>query len=213
MKLKSFVFNPVEENTYLLYDDSKECVIIDPGCFTTAEETTLKEFIAEKGLTVKHMINTHLHFDHCFGIRYVSKTYGVDLQAHAGDEEFLQRLPEQAARFGFRINGENPEIGHYLREGDEIRFGEQTLKVIHVPGHSPGSVVFYSVDHGCIFVGDVLFQQSIGRTDLPGGDYDTLVEGIRSKLYTLPDETRVFPGHGPETTIGFEKRNNFYVKE
>lgn len=212
MKLKTFVFNPVEENTYLLYDDTKECVIIDPGCFDENEQRELTEFIAEKGLTVKHLINTHLHFDHCFGIKFIMNTYGVDLKAHAGDEEFLKRLPEQAARFGFRITEESPAIGQYLNEGDEIRFGEQSLKVIHVPGHSPGSVVFYSEEYGCIFVGDVLFQQSIGRTDLPGGDYDTLINGIRTKLYTLPDETRVFPGHGPETSVGFEKRNNFYVK-
>ena len=212
MKLRTFVFNPVEENTYLLYDDTKECVIIDPGCYSPAEQAQLKEFIQEKGLTVKHILNTHLHFDHCFGINFVSNTYGVGLQAHKDDEEFLHRLPEQAARFGFHVNEENPVISQYINEGDIISFGEQSLKAIHVPGHSPGSIVFYSEEYGCLFVGDVLFQQSIGRTDLPGGDYDTLINGIKAKLYTLPDETRVFPGHGPDTTIGFEKRNNFYVK-
>lgn len=212
MKLRTFVFNPVEENTYLLYDDTQECVIIDPGCYNSSEQAQLKDFITEKGLTVKYILNTHLHFDHCFGINFVSKTYGVKLLAHAGDEDFLRHMPEQAARFGLHVNEENPTIGQYINEGDEIHFGAQTLKAIHVPGHSPGSIVFYSEEYGCMFVGDVLFQQSIGRTDLPGGDYDTLLSGIRTKLYTLPDETKVFPGHGPDTTIGFEKRNNFYVK-
>lgn len=212
MKLKIFTFNPVEENTYLLYDETKECVIIDPGCFYPEEKEELRQFIEEKQLTVKRLINTHLHFDHCFGLDFVKTTFGVKVEAHKGDEEFLQRLPEQAARFGFRITEQSPAIDHYIEEGEEIRFGNQVLTTIHVPGHSPGSIVFYSAENACLFVGDVLFQQSVGRTDLPGGSFELLKSGIQSKLYVLPDETRVFSGHGPETSIGFEKRNNHYIK-
>lgn len=212
MKLKTFVFNPVEENTHLLYDETGECIIIDAGCFYPEEKTELKQFIEEKGLTVKRLINTHLHFDHCFGANFVIETYGVALEAHPGDEEFLKRLPEQAATFGFRITEPSPEISHYIQENEVITFGNQSLKAIHVPGHSPGSIVFYSEEQGCAFVGDVLFQRSVGRTDLPGGDFELLKKGIQTKLYTLPDETRVFSGHGPETSIGFEKRNNYYIQ-
>ncbi|MFZ4456756.1 MAG: MBL fold metallo-hydrolase [Bacteroidales bacterium] len=212
MKLKTFVFNPVEENTYLLYDETGECIIIDAGCFFPEEKAELKEFIEEKQLTVKRLINTHLHFDHCFGANFVIYTYNVILEAHSGDEEFLKRLPEQAAKFGFRITEESPKISRYIQENDIITFGNQSLRAIHVPGHSPGSIVFYSEEQGCAFVGDVLFQRSVGRTDLPGGNFELLKSGIQTKLYTLPDETRVFSGHGPETSIGFEKRNNYYIK-
>jgi hydroxyacylglutathione hydrolase len=211
MKLKIFTFNPVEENTYVLYDETGECVIVDCGCYSSNEKEELQNFISDKKLTVKHLINTHLHFDHCFGINFIQDTYNVVLEAHAGDEEFLKRLPEQASMFGFRITEKIPVIGHYLQENDEIHFGNQSLKAIHVPGHSPGSIVFYSEEQACLFSGDVLFQHSIGRTDLPGGNSKLLIDGILSKLYTLPDETRVFPGHGPETSIGYEKKNNFYV--
>lgn len=212
MKLKTFVFNPVEENTYLLYDETGECIIIDAGCFYPEEKAELKQFIEEKQLTVKRLINTHLHFDHCFGANFVIDTYNVELEAHLGDEEFLKRLPEQAAKFGFRITEESPKISRYIQENDIITFGNQSMRAIHVPGHSPGSIVFYSEEQGCAFVGDVLFQRSVGRTDLPGGNFELLKSSIQTKLYTLPDETRVFSGHGPETSIGFEKRNNYYIK-
>lgn len=212
MKLKIFVFNPVEENTFVLYDETGECAIIDPGCYHSEEKEALKNFITEKNLTVKLLINTHLHFDHCFGVNFVQDTYGVKLQAHAGDEELLNRLPEQASRFGFHITEQSPKIDHYLQENDEIRFGNQLLKVIHVPGHSPGSIAFYNEGQACLFSGDVLFQRSVGRTDLPGGDFELLRDGIQQKLYTLPDHTQVFPGHGPKTNIGFEKMNNYYIK-
>lgn len=212
MKLRTFVFNPVEENTYVLYDETGECVIIDAGCFYPNEKQQLQQFISEKNLTVKHLINTHLHFDHCFGASFVIETYGTGIQAHRGDEEFLKRLPEQAARFGFKLTETPPPISKYIEENDVISFGHQSLKAIHVPGHSPGSLVFYSEEQGCAFVGDVLFQRSVGRTDLPGGDFELLKHGIQTKLYTLPDETRVFSGHGPETSIGFEKRNNYYIQ-
>lgn len=212
MKLKTFVFNPVEENTYLLYDETGECIIIDAGCFYPEEKAELKQFIEEKQLTVKRLINTHLHFDHCFGANFVIDTYNVELEAHGGDEELLKRLPDQAAMFGFRVNEPSPKISRYIQENDIITFGNQSLRAIHVPGHSPGSIVFFSEEQGCAFVGDVLFQRSVGRTDLPGGNFELLKSGIQTKLYTLPDETRVFSGHGPETSIGFEKRNNYYIK-
>ncbi len=212
MKIKTFVFNLVEENTYLLYDDSNECVIIDAGCHKPDEKQELKDFIYDNELDVKHLINTHLHFDHCFGANFVCDTFGVELSAHSMDEDFLKHLPEQAARFGFKITEPTPKIGNYIKEGDIISFGRQNLKAIHVPGHSPGSIVLYNEKEGLLFTGDVLFQRSIGRTDLPGGNFDLLISGIKNKLFVLPDTTRVFPGHGPETTIGFEKANNFYVK-
>ncbi|MFR9165920.1 MAG: MBL fold metallo-hydrolase [Dysgonomonas sp.] len=211
MTIKIFQFNPVGENTYVLYDETKECVIIDAGCFFPEEKETLSAFISDNQLNVKLLLNTHLHFDHVLGNTFVKEQYGLDTWAHEADKFLLEGLPMQMQMFGFSPVKEIPAISRFLKEGDEIEFGNQQLKVIHVPGHSPGSVVFYNEKEGFMIVGDVLFQMSIGRTDLPGGDHYQLVEGIHQKLLVLPPETVVYPGHGSQTTIGFETKNNPYL--
>ena len=213
MQIKTFPFNPLEVNTYVLSDETKECVIIDAACYLPTETEKLISYIIDNYLTVKHLINTHLHFDHIFGVNALAEKFGVKASFHKDDEFMLEAIPEKLAMFGFPDNGVNyvPEVGHYLNDGDIITFGNQQLKAIHVPGHSPGSLCYYSAAANCVFTGDVLFQESIGRTDLPGGDYDKLANGIRTKLFTLPPDTVVYPGHGPKTTISFESENNPFL--
>ena len=212
MYVKIFEFNPVSEHTYVLYDDTKECVIMDPGCYYPEEEKELTDFIEKNELQVKHIINTHLHFDHVFGVNFTSEKYKQPLQACKEDEILLLNYKNQLKMFGFPEDGKPaPQIGVYLKEGDQIHFGNQVLDILFVPGHSPGSIVFYSKEAKMLFVGDVLFQGSIGRTDLIGGNHTQLVSGITTKLLPLPDDTIVYPGHGPFTTIGAEKKNNRYL--
>lgn len=212
MKIKTFEFNPLGVNTYVLYDKTGECVIIDASCFFPDERELLINFILDNNLVVKHLINTHLHFDHIFGVNFIASQFSLKLQAHKDDEFLLGNLSEQLQMFGFNSNTDyKPEIGSYLTENDIISFGEQQLKILHVPGHSPGSIVFYNEKEKCAVVGDVLFNGSIGRTDLPGGSFDQLIDGIRTKLFVLPDETDIYSGHGPKTTVGQEKRYNPFV--
>lgn len=213
IEVKKFEFNPVSENTYVVYDGTKECVIIDPGCFSTTEQKELADFIKKEGLTVKHLLCTHLHFDHVFGINFVTEAYNVPLEASKEDEILLDKFEDQLKLFGFpKLDGKTPVIGKYLKEGDKVTFGKRELDVISIPGHSPGSLVFYNKEYEKVFVGDVLFKTSIGRTDLEGGDHSKLIRGIRDKLLMLPDTTIVYSGHGPETTIGYEKANNPYLQ-
>ena len=211
MTIKTFTFNPFQENTYLLYDESNEAVIIDAGCLFDSEKLQLKNFIVEQKLTVKHLINTHLHLDHQFGNKFIADTFGLKPQAHIEDEFLLDTVVAQARSFGFPINEEAQALGSYISENQEINFGHAKLKAIHVPGHSPGSLAFYSEENGVLFVGDVLFKGSIGRTDLVKGDYATLIQSITKKLLPLPDSTIVYSGHGPTSTIGYEKVNNPYL--
>ncbi len=213
MRIKAFEFNPLGVNTYVLHDETKECVVIDAACFYADEKEELIHYIIDQGLEVKHLLNTHLHFDHLFGVNLVASRFGVPLSCHQGDVYLLKDLPRQLQQFGLPPMDTDlkPEIGQYLNESDAISFGNQTLEIFHIPGHSPGSIVFYSASSGSLFGGDVLFHSSIGRTDLYGGSYDDLVTGIHEKLFTLPDETVVYSGHGPSTTIGYEKKNNPFV--
>ncbi len=211
MTIKIFTFNPFQENTYLLFDETKEAVLIDAGCITETEKLTLKRFIDENGLTLKRLINTHLHLDHQFGNKFVTDTFGLLPEANQQDEFLLANVVEQARSFGFSVEEEAQALGAYINEGDEIKFGNCSLKAIHVPGHSPGSLAFYSEKEGVVFAGDVLFRNSIGRTDLPYGDYATLILSITKKLLPLPDSTVVYCGHGPSTTIGSEKSSNPYL--
>lgn len=210
MTIKTFTFSPFMENTYVVYDETNECIIIDPGCVTDAEKAKLLQFITDNQLSVKHLINTHLHLDHAFGNLFVEQTFGVQAQAHPEDEFLLQQISAQAEAFGMRYN-EQPELKQYLAEGDCIAFGTTTLTAIHVPGHSPGSLCYYDPQSATLFAGDVLFQGSIGRTDLPKGNYEQLISNITEKLLTLPSETIVYCGHGPSTTIGDEKNHNPYL--
>ena len=211
MIIKTFTFNPFQENTFLIYDETNEAVVIDAGCIQDNEKLQLKKFIEDNNLTLKRVINTHLHLDHQFGNKFLFDTYGIAPEAHVEDEYLLDGVIDQARSFGFRISEHAQPLGGYINENQEIQFGDTTLVALHVPGHSPGSIAFYAEKEGVLFAGDVLFQGSIGRADLPKGDYATLIRSITEKLLPLPDSTVVYSGHGPSTTIGSEKKNNPYL--
>lgn len=213
MKVKIFEFNPISENTYVIYDDTNECAIIDAGCFFPDEKALLLNFILDNDLVVKHVLNTHLHFDHVFGLNFLEEQFHLKTEANKEDEFLLEQMSTQLRMFGFgEYETKTPQIGKYLNENDVVAFGNQRLIVLQVPGHSPGSIVFYNQDAGCIFVGDVLFRGSIGRTDLAGGSEIQLITGIKEKLLSLPYDTIVYSGHGPATTIGEEVKYNRYLK-
>ncbi len=211
MTIQTFTFNPFRENTYLLYDETNEAVIIDAGCLDKGEKHKLASFIAENNLQLKNVLNTHLHIDHQFGNKFLFDTYGLKPQACKEDEFLLENVKKQAAMFGLPLNDSTQEIGEYIEDNQEIRFGNNVIKSLHCPGHSPGSMCFYIEKTGVLFSGDVLFQGSIGRTDLPKGDYASLIHSITTRLLPLPDSTVVYSGHGDSTTIGVEKRNNPYL--
>lgn len=215
MNIKTFEFNPLGVNTYVLSDETKECVVIDPAPFNSDEREQLVSYLTDNGFTIKHLINTHLHFDHIFGINMLSSKFGLHVECHPDDLFLLENIAGQMQAFGIPAADDDfkPEIGNYLKEGDVITFGNQSLKVLHTPGHSPGSVAFYHEGEGCVFGGDLLFYFGVGRTDLPGGSYDDLLNSIKNKIFTLPNRTVIYSGHGPATTIGFEKKNNPFVGE
>ena len=194
--IKSFEFNYFQENTFLLYDDTREAVLIDCGCCRKEEEKELTDFILENKLTLKHLLCTHLHVDHVFGNGFIYKTYGLKPEANKQDVEKLPSPDEQAKLFGLRQHVENVPVEKYIVGGETIKFGTSELQVLTVPGHSPGSIAFYNTKNGCAIVGDALFAGSIGRTDLWGGNQEVLVAAIRDKLLSLPDETVIYPGHG-----------------
>jgi len=210
--LHQFVFNDFQENTYLLWDETRECAIIDPGCFYHNEKEDLKKFIEGKNLNPVLLLNTHCHIDHVFGNKNVKETYQIPFLAHRDDEFFLQRMTTTGQIYGLSVES-SPLPDKFLNEGDEVKFGNTILKVIHTPGHSPGGICFYHEESSTLIGGDVLFQGSIGRFDLPGGNYETLMRSITKKLFLLPDETKVYTGHGSMTTIGEEKRMNPFVLE
>ncbi len=206
-----FTFNPFQENTYVLYDDSGACLIIDPGCYTAAEQQTLSRFIDSNNLRPERLVNTHCHIDHVFGNRYVADRYDLALEIHEGELPVLQAVPKIAQLYGIPLPDDSPEPGSFIKDGDTIRFGNSQLLTLYTPGHSPASISLYDEAAGFVVAGDVLFQSSIGRTDLPGGHFATLIDSIRSQLFTLPDKTTVYPGHGPDTTIGYEKKHNPFL--
>ncbi len=193
----------------MLYDDTREAIIIDPGCYGRAEEATLKAFVAAEGLRVAHLLNTHCHIDHVLGNHFVKSTYGVDLWIHPADAPLLRAVETYAPQWGFAQYA--PTTAEHFFEGDTFSFGQSTLEIRFTPGHAPGHVVFYDAEGGLCIGGDVLFRESIGRTDLPGGHHQTLLRSIREQLFTLPDDTVVHPGHGPTTTIAHEKRYNPFL--
>jgi hydroxyacylglutathione hydrolase len=212
MKIKEFVFNPFQENTYVVYDESLECVIIDPGCYDTGEEQELKNFIEDSRLQPVALLNTHCHIDHVFGNQFIATTYNLKPQIHELEVRVLQSAVMVAEMYGLEVTA-SPEGEITLVDNGLFRFGNTELKMIFTPGHSPGSICFYSEKDNILIGGDVLFQGSIGRTDLPGGDYHTLISSIKQKLFLLPDGTVVFPGHGPQTTIGYEKKFNPFLTD
>ena len=210
LQLKSFTFNPFMENTYVLFDETKEGVIFDPGCYEKNERETLHNFILTEGLTIKYLINTHCHIDHVLGNAFVKRQYNVPLLIHQNEVIVLKSVSAYASNYGFPGYDET-EADQFIDENDEIKFGNTTLKIKFVPGHAPGHLVFYHESSKLCIAGDTLFQGSIGRTDLPGGDHQTLLSAIKSEMFTLPNDMVVYPGHGPETTIEFEKENNPFV--
>ena len=212
MELKRLVFNPVDVNCYILWDETKEAVLIDAAVLFDEEKEELKSFISNNGLIVKHHLNTHLHFDHIFGNPFIEKEFGLKSQSNDKDWPWAETISERVARFGLRYTEKIPAIGRVLCDGDEIKFGNSTIKALHVPGHSPGSLAYYVESENTLFSGDALFQGSIGRTDFADSDYETLINSIKTKLLTLPDATRVFPGHGDSTTIAFEKQYNRFLQ-
>jgi len=211
MTIKTFTFNPIQENTYLVYDETNEAVVIDAGCISDIEKRALKNYIEDNKLTLKRVLNTHLHFDHQFGNKFLFTTFGIKPEAGKEDEYLLENVIAQTRSFGMAVDEEAQTLGGYITDNQEIKFGNTTFKAFHVPGHSPGSMAFYDEKEGVLFAGDVLFRASIGRTDLPKGDYATLINSITDKLLPLPDSTVVYSGHGPATTIGFEKKNNPFL--
>ena len=210
LKIKSFVFSPIQENTYLLYNEFNECLIIDPGCYFPEEKDELKSFITQSGLTARMLLNTHCHLDHVFGNKFIAETYELTLQLHDKEKHMLELAPTSGLMYDMPFDNYVGEY-IYLREGDIIKLGDDELKVIEAPGHSPGHICFYCAKQNFIISGDVLFNHSIGRTDLPGGNLETLLKNIREKLFVLPDETIVYSGHGPVTTIGEEKSENPFL--
>jgi hydroxyacylglutathione hydrolase len=210
VNVQKFVFNPFYENTYVLYDSTLQCVIIDPGCCTDAERAILTEFIEDKGLTPVKLINTHCHIDHIPGNKFLAEKYNLGLEIHKNEVPVMHGAPEYGSFFGFHCEP-SPEPVNFLDEGDIVTFGNTELKVIFTPGHSPGSISFYYEDE-FVISGDVLFRLGVGRFDLPGASGAILFKSITEKLMALPDKVKVFSGHGPETTIGFEREKNPYVK-
>ena len=208
--LKTFVFNPFQENTYILFDETKEGVIIDPGFSNAKELEQLLLYIDAQQIKVVHLINTHGHIDHILGIAQLATHFNLAPGFHIDETEMLGKAEQQGAMFGMSLN-KLPEITNFLSEEIDIKFGITTLQVLHVPGHSKGSVAFYSKNDEMVITGDVLFKGSIGRTDLPGGNYDVLMNSIFQKLMVLDDNTKIFPGHGPFSTIGIERKTNPFI--
>ncbi len=207
-----FVFGPVEENTYVIANEKNDCFIIDPGCYFEDELVTLLSFIKMKGLNPVQMLLTHCHFDHIFGMAALTKAYHLTPQMHEKETPVLDNAAVAAQKWQLIYNDDYKGPFHYINEGDKIKLGDDELLVLNTPGHSPGSISFYSEANKFIISGDVLFAGSVGRTDLPGADTNTLLQSIQQKLFTLPDETLVLSGHGAPTTIGKEKKDNPYVK-
>ena len=211
LNVKIFQFNPLQENTYLVYDNQKNCLIFDPGCYFDNERDVLVDFILKNGLLPVQLWNTHCHLDHVFGNKFIHEEYGLFLHIHEGEKKVLDRAPESGLMWNIPFDNYNGPINSITAE-TSFDFGGEKVQILETPGHSPASISFYFPDSGFVIAGDVLFRESVGRTDLPGANPDILVKSILEKLYTLPDETVVYSGHGMPTTIGHEKRYNPFVK-
>lgn len=212
LNIKTFVFNPFQENTYVVSDETNNAVIIDCGAFFNEERKELIEYIKNNNLNVVQLLATHAHIDHNFGNNTIADYCGTKPIVHNADALLMDRLEEQALAFcNYTLNYKMPEVDKYVKDGDTIHFGNHEIKVIHTPGHSPGSVVFYIESDKTAFSGDTLFMMSIGRTDLEGGSYPEIVSSLKKIITTLPDDTIIYPGHGPKTSISAEKHHNPYL--
>jgi hydroxyacylglutathione hydrolase len=210
LTVTSFVFSPLQENTYVVHNEAGDCIIVDPGCYFGNERNELKEFIQNGRLSPKYLLNTHCHLDHVFGNKFIHDTYGLTLHLHEKEKPVLDYAPTLGLSWGLPFDNYQGDL-IFLREDEVVRLGEDELHVLFTPGHAPGHISFYCPAQNFVLSGDVLFKQGIGRTDLPGGNFETLMKSIREKLFVLPDETVVYSGHGPETTVGEEKRENPFL--
>lgn len=210
LHLKSFTFNPFQENTYIVYDENNEAFIIDPGNSNHSENEELKNFISEKKLKPTRLLLTHAHVDHIMGARFVLDTYGLLPEVHEADLFFVDRMQQSAAMYGVHCD-QAPSPVQFIKEGDKINLGNYEFDCLFTPGHSPGSITFHNKANKLVIAGDVLFRGSIGRSDLPMGNHDTLLKSIREKLLVMDEDTKVYSGHGPMTTIGIEKRSNPFL--
>ena len=211
MKYQLFTFNPVQENTYLLWDEQTlEAIIVDAGAWNNTEEQELVNFIASHSLKLKYALQTHTHFDHIFGLPFIHRTYGLSPIFHVDDIVIYRQMPEMMKDFGLAFQAEFPHAEKLVNDGTELTIGTYTIRFIHTPGHTPGSASLYIPDAALLLSGDTLFRGSIGRTDLPGGNPQAELDSIRNKLLCLPEETKVLPGHGASTTIGWEKKHNYF---
>lgn len=211
LTIRKFTFNPFSENTYVVSDETGDCIIVDPGCYNADERNELDGYISTHHLHPVKLVLTHCHIDHVLGMQHVAEKYGIPIYAHQLAPEVLSMLPQTAMLFGFpSVSAPEPDV--LLDEKDTLEFGHTRFQILHCPGHSPDSIVFYQPEEKTALSGDVLFYGSIGRPDLPGGNLETLLSSIRNKLFTLPDEVTVYSGHGPETTIGHEKRTNPFLQ-
>ena len=211
ISIEIFVFNPFMENTYILHDRTGECIIVDAGCYAQSEKQELDKYIQGSNLRPVGLVNTHGHIDHVLGVAYLMDRYGIPFNIHHKERKILKAIPTQANFFGLDPCPV-PEPGSFLEDADSVFFGESALKAIHVPGHSPGSLALLSINDNFLLAGDVLFRGSIGRTDLPGGDHDTLIESIHTKLMVLDPDTKVYPGHGQDTSIKTERDHNPFLR-
>lgn len=212
MKIACLTFNPIQENTYIVWDDTKECVVIDAGNSTPKENAALDGFIAEHGLRPVLAVNTHGHFDHLLGVEHLRRTYGIPFALSRKDAFLIDTASVSGTIYGVKI-GAMPSIDIDLDDREEVSFGNTTLRVIPTPGHTPGHVSLFEPSSQSLFTGDTLFRESIGRTDLPGGDYSWIMRSILDNLLPLGEEVRVYPGHGPETTLGHETLYNPFITE
>jgi len=210
LTIKSFEFSPIQENTYILYNEFNDCIIIDPGCYFDAEKEELIAFITDNKLTPKMLINTHCHLDHVFGNKFISEKYNLTLKIHENEKAVLAFAPTSGLMYNMPFDNYKGEF-ILLSAGDTISLGKDVLKVLLVPGHSPGSLAFYCAEDKFVISGDALFKNSVGRSDLPGGNHEQLIKSIKENLLALPDDTVVYSGHGPVTIVGDEKKNNPYL--
>ena len=212
MEIKTFTFNQFLENTIIVSDSTNECIIIDPGCYNDEEKKILKNYITKNNLNPVKLINTHCHIDHILGNNFVSRNWGIDLEINEKDLDLLNNADQIAKIYGFTNYERSPMPKKFINEDDIVNFGISELNVIFTPGHAPGHISLYSEKDNLIISGDVIFQNSIGRTDLPGGDFNTLISSIKNKILSLDDNVIIYCGHGPNTTVGNERRKNPFLK-